>query len=198
MAVAQENRTRSLLEIDDRPGFYARLGWRPPAPVGGALFYYDNRGDPEAFNSALQWGWRTRFWNLGVNADIGSRTQLLAQGMIGSTIMGFRPTEVNRNWVHTRFRSAFVLATYHLSGQLSVTGRLEAFDTKERGSRMSPLESEQGWSSTLALRYDPTEHWTIKAEALNVRSRRPVRLERLGLSPFQAQTAFQLAFRLHF
>jgi len=198
MTRAQENQTKSLLEIDDRPGFYGRLDWRPPAPVGAALFYYDNRGDPEAFNSDLQWGWRTRFWNLGVNADIGSKTRVVAQGMTGSTIMGFRPAGADRRWVHTRFRSAFVLLTHRLDDQLSVSGRIEAFATREHGSRMSALESEDGWSWTAALRYMPIDHVTIKAEALNVRSRRPVRVERLGIGAFQAQTVFQLAVRFQF
>ena len=28
---------------------------------------------------ALQWGWRTRFLNLGINADLDQNTRLLAQ-----------------------------------------------------------------------------------------------------------------------
>jgi hypothetical protein len=54
-------------------------------------FYYDNRGDPEAFTKSLQWGWRTRFWNVGLVADLGPSTRLLAQGMTGTTLMGFIP-----------------------------------------------------------------------------------------------------------
>ncbi len=187
----QEDRTRSLLEIDDRPGFYGRLDWRPPAPFGAALFYYDNRGDPEAFTPAGQWGWRTRFWNLGVNADIGSNTRLLAQGMTGSTIMGFPQND--RRWVHTKFRSAFVLVSHRLDDKWNVAGRIEAFRTREIGSQMSPMESERGWSWTAAVKYLVYDHVTVKAEALNVRSRRGVRATHLGIDPFQAQTVFQIA-----
>ena len=39
-------------------------------PFGAALFYYDNRGDPRHSRHDGQWGWRTRFWNLGINADL--------------------------------------------------------------------------------------------------------------------------------
>ncbi|MGE5722908.1 MAG: hypothetical protein ACM3YM_10655 [Sphingomonadales bacterium] len=189
---AQEHRTRSLIELDDRPGFYGRLDWRPPWPFGAALFYYDNRGDPEEFTRNLQWGWRTRFWNLGVNADLGSSTKLLAQGMTGSTIMGFRVNGVR--WVHTRFRSAYALVTHQFDDRLAVTGRIEAFGTTERGSEMSRDESEHGWSTTVAARYTINTNLTALVEALNVRSRRGTRVN-LGLSPFQAQTVFQASLR---
>lgn len=189
----QEDRTRSLLEIDDRPGFYGRLGWRPPWPFGASLFYYDNRGDPEAFTLAGQWGWRTRFWNLGIDADLGPNTRLLAQGMTGSTIMGFRTDDVR--WVRTRFRSAYALVTHRLTDRAAVSGRIEAFGTRERGSEMSHEdESEDGWSWTAAARYTLTDNLTLFVEALNVRSRRGTRAN-LGLTPFQAQTVFQAALR---
>lgn len=190
----QEDRTRSLLEIDHRPGFYGRLDWRPPAPVGVAVFYYDNRGDPEAFNPSGQWGWRTRFLNVGANADLSEKTRLVAQAMTGSTIMGFQTG--GENWVHTRFRSAFALLSHRLDDKWTVAGRVEAFDTRERGSRMSPLESEEGWSWTAAAKYLVNDRVTVKAEALNVRSRRPIRAVNFGTNPFQAQTVFQLALQV--
>jgi hypothetical protein len=187
---AQEHRTRSLIEIDHRPGFYGRLDWRPPAPFGATLFYYDNRGDPKAFTPALQWGWRTRFLNLGINADLDQNTRLLAQVMVGSTYMGF--TENGETWVHTRFRSAYVLVSHRLNDRWTVAGRIEGFRTHELGSEMSPLESEEGWSTTVAAKYLLNDRVTLKAEALNVRSKRPIRVN-LGLDPFQAQTVFQLS-----
>ena len=193
MKFAQQDETRSLIELDHRPGFYGRLEWRPPAPVGVSVFYYDNRGDPHAFNKNLQWGWRTRFWNVGVNADLGPNTRLLAQGMTGSTIMGFETNGVP--WVHTHFRSAYVLINQTIDDKTSVTGRVEAFGTRERGSEMSPDESEHGWSWTADVKHSLTNNLTLMFEALNVRSRRGTR-ERIGLDPFQAQTVFQVALRL--
>lgn len=187
----QEDRTRSLLEIDDRVGFYGRLDWRPPLPFGLAVFYYDNRGDPEAFTPAGQWGWRTRFWNIGVNADLGPGTRLLAQGMTGSTIMGFEENGVE--WVHTHFRSAYVLVTHEI-GKGAITGRIEAFDTRERGSEMSRDESEDGWALTAAGRWAITDSLTAFIEALHVRSDRRTRRV-LGLSPVESQTVFQAALR---
>lgn len=189
----QEDRTRSIIEIDKRVGFYGRLDWRPPAPVGAALFYYDNRGDPEAFETTGQWGWRTRFLNLGINADLGPSTKLLSQAMVGSTIMGFKTND--ERWVRTRFRSAFVLVSHQLTQKTAVTGRIEAFGTRERGSQMSREESENGWSWTAAARHSLSDNLTLFLEALNVRSRRGTRTEFLGLRPFQAQTVFQASLR---
>ena len=194
MTGAQEHRTRSLLEIDNRPGWYARLDWRAAAPLGAALFYYDNRGKPEKFTPNLQWGWRTRFWNLAFDADLDSKTRLLAQGMTGSTIMGFKFNGVP--WVHTHFSSAFVMLSHRLDAKWNVAGRVEAFRTREHGSEMSPLESEDGWSWTAALKYLLNDHVTLKAEALNVRSKRGVSLTNFGIDPFQAQTVFQLAVQV--
>jgi len=58
-------------------------------------------------------------------------------------------------------------------------------------------ESEDGWSWTAALKYLLNDHVTLKAEALSVRSKRPVRFINFGIDPFQAQTVFQLAVQVH-
>ena len=193
MSLVQANQTRNTIEIDHQPGWYVRANWRPPWPFGVSLFYYDNRGDPEAVTQALQWGWRTKFWNLGVNADLGHQTRLLAQGMIGSTKMGF---PVNgQSWVDTDFRSVYVLLTHNF-GPFALTGRVEGFGTREHGSEMSPLSSEDGWAWTVAARFPINEHLTILGEALNVQSWRGTRVDLGGLpSPFESQAVFQIALR---
>ena len=165
----------------------------PPQPVGVALFYYDNEGDPEAETSAEQWGWRTRFWNLGVNANVAPGTKILAQAMTGSTIMGF-PTN-GQYWVHTDFSSAYVLAV-HDFGKFALTGRIESFQTREHGDEMSPLNSEDGWAATAAVRVPIDRHFTVFGEVLNVESNRGTRVTQGGLSsPMETQTVFQLAVR---
>jgi hypothetical protein len=191
----QEDRTRSTIDIDKRVGYYARLEWRPPDPYGFSLFYYDNRGDPEAFFSSGQWGWRTRFWNLGFNADLGPNTRFLAQGMTGSTIMGFPHNGVR--WVHTYFSSAYALVTHSLTDRLAMTGRVEGFNTRERGSEMERANSEHGFAATAAARLGVTDNLTGFLEALHVRSHRGTRVTLEGLrSPFEAQTVIQAALRL--
>src|SRR6478735_7998953 len=109
MSGAQQHETRSLYEIDNRVGFYGRAEWRPASALVMNAFYYDNRGDPKVFTPSLQWGWRTRFWNFGLVADLGSRTRLIGQAMTGTTQMGFVPPTATEHWINTRFRSAFAL-----------------------------------------------------------------------------------------
>jgi hypothetical protein len=193
LTLAQANKTQSTVEIDRRPGFYGRIDWHPPQPVGVAVFYYDNVGDPEAVTRDLQWGWRTRFWNLGLNADVAPGTKILAQGMTGSTIMGF-PVR-GQEWVHTDFSSAYLLAV-HDFGKVALTGRIEAFQTREHGSLMAPNNSEDGWAWTLAARAPINQYLTGFAEVLNVQSRRGTRVDLGGLSSaFENQLVFQLALR---
>ena len=187
----QQSETRSTIDLDKRVGFYGRLDWRPPWPFGVALFYYDNRGDPKAFEATGQWGWRTRFWNLGINADLGPRTKLLAQGMAGSTIMGFETNGVP--WVHTYFRSAYALVTQTI-GKGAITGRVEAFGTREHGSEMSPSESEDGVAFTAAGRYSITDKLTGLIEFMHVRSNRGTRAN-LGIPAFERQTVYQFSLR---
>jgi hypothetical protein len=189
----QENQTQNTLNIDHRPGFYSRLDWRPPAPFGVALFYYDNNGNPQAFTPQGQWGWRTRFGNVGVNADLDSKTRLLAQYMVGSTQMGFKDDGVT--WVDTYYQSGYVLVTRQV-GSVAVTGRLEAFQTREHGSEMPPSNDQDGWAWTAAARKNLTDNLTLLGEVLNVRSWRGTRVDLGGLtSPYESQTVFQLSLR---
>jgi hypothetical protein len=85
-----------------------------------------------------------------------------------------------------------VLVSHRFNDRWTLAGRIEAFQTHELGSEMSTLESEDGWSTTVAAKYLLNDRVTLKAEALNVRSKRPIRAN-LGLAPFQAQTVFQLS-----
>lgn len=195
MTGAQAPVTRSVIEIDDRVGFYGRAEWRPAPGIVANAFYYDNRGDPEAFTDTLQWGWRTRFWNVGLAADLGQSTRLIAQGMTGTTLMGFVPRGATRYWVDTKFRSAFALLTRDV-GAGAISARMELFDTKERGSRMnSAEEDESGWAGTAAVRWPLGDTFTLFVEGLHVESRRGGRTVRLGLPRKESQTVLQAALR---
>jgi hypothetical protein len=193
MAKAQAPETRSLFEIDDRVGFYGRAEWRPSSSFMINAFYYDNRGDPEAVVPSLQWGWRTRFLNVGLVADLPGGFRLISQGMQGTTQMGFKTGGIV--WVDTRFRSVFALLT-HPVGAGAVSLRGEWFDTTERGSRMVHAdENEDGWAVTAAVRWPVWTYATLFGEALHVESDRGARA-RAGLPARETQTVLQAALRL--
>jgi hypothetical protein len=184
--------TRPLLELDDRVGFYGKLGWNPSPAVALEAFYYDNRANPEAVNPSLQWGWRTRFLDVGARVQLGPDTRLLAQFLTGSTRMGF--DEGYGIWVHTRFRAGYARLSHRI-GPLTLSGRLDLFGTTDRGSEMGADESEHGWAATAAASYKVSRHVQMLVEALRVESRRSARA-RLGLPPNQVQNQLQAALRL--
>ena len=188
---AQQGITRSLFEIDNRVGYYLRLEWRPPTPFTVNVFYYDNRGDPEVFSPTKQWGWRTRFLNAGLTAEVGPHTRVLIQGMTGATEMGFKTG--GEFWVHTLFQSAYILVTHQID-KVALTGRVEAFGTHEKGSQMSPRNSENGWALTGDVRWTINNNLTGFAEVLHVRSDRGIRTT-IGLPATEHQTVLQLGLR---
>jgi len=192
MQGAQAAKTRPVIELDNRPGFYARVGWAAGNWLDVDLLHYDNRGDPQAVTPTLQWGWHTRFDNLGATLTFGD-WQLRSQGMLGRTEMGFPMG--GRIWVDTRFRSAYVMATRNfVRGSVSVRG--EAFGTTSLGSVLGRDYSEDGWSLTVAGRRDVTKNLTLMVEALHIDSSKNARIMS-GLAPTQDNSLVQVAFRLH-
>ena len=194
MTDVQASRTRPLIEIDARPGYYGRIEAQLAAPVEIAGFYYDNRGDPEAVTAELQWGWRTRFWNFGARIEPVPATRILAQAMIGTTEMGIENSD--GYWVDTRFHSAF-LRVSHEVGRSTLSGRIELFGTRERGRKMVRSKSEEGWAATAAISRILSPNIRMIGEVTHVSSERGERT-RLNLRPKQHQTLVQLAARLAF
>jgi len=188
--------THPLLDVRqgfaDRPGYYAKLSWAPPIPVRFELFRYDNRADPEAVTNDLEWGWRTWFNNAGIVADLGQGAELKAQALQGRTKMGF--PQDGRRWINNRFRSAYVLVSRPF-GTIGISGRIDAFDTQNRGSDVRDEYDDRGWSAMLAAKREWT-HFTALIELLHVSSEREDR-EEAGLEPRQNQTQLQAELRIH-
>ena len=188
--------THPLLDLHPgfahRPGYYAKLSWQLPVPVRIELFRYDNRANPEDVNADLEWGWRTRFNHVGLVAELGRGAELKAQALQGRTRMGF--VDEGRRWVDNRFRSAFVLLTRPF-GTIGLTARVDAFDTRNRGSDVGDEYDDKGWSSMLAAKRE-WAHFTGLVELLHVSSKRKDR-EEVGLEPRQHQTQLQAEVRMH-
>jgi hypothetical protein len=186
--------THPLLDVGpgfaERPGYYAKIAWQPPIPISFELFRYDNRADPEAVNDDVEWGWRTQFNHLGVVADVAGG-QLKVQALDGRTRMGF--PEGGRRWIDMRFRSAFVLVSRPVA-KFGLAARLEAFETRNRGSWWDDEYDETGWSAMLAGKRE----WgplTGLVELIHVSSDNPTR-EHAHLAPRQKQTRLQADLRL--
>jgi hypothetical protein len=193
MRGAQAHATRPMIDLDHRIGWYAKFAWAPPGPCQVQYFHYDNRGDPQAFDAGMQWGWRTRFDHLGATLDLDARTRLTVQAIDGTTVMGF-PGAGHVRWIDMRYRSAFLLATRQLANG-SVSGRMEAFSTRNHGSEVVSDDDETGWAATAAMRWSLMRHATVLGEALHIHSRRDA-FARESESPRQNQNILRLTLRL--
>jgi hypothetical protein len=176
-----------------RPGYYAKLALDLPENIHLEAFHYDNNGDPEAVNADLEWGWRTRFENVGLRWQPSPHWELRAQGLTGKTTMGMEIDDVY--WIEARFRAAYAMLTWH-GDRGSVSTRLDLFGTRNHGSVVSGDDNEDGWAITVAARRD-ISHWLRAfAEFLHVESTRGARA-RAQLDPRQEQNQLQLALQAH-
>jgi hypothetical protein len=192
----QAGATRPMIDLDHHVGWYAELGWAPPGPFELQYFHYDNRADPQSFDDGLQWGWRTRFDHVGAILDLDRRTRLTAQAIDGTTLMGFHKN--GARWVDMHFQSAFLLATRQVAIGTragSVSARIEAFGTHNRGSVVLSDDDESGWAATAATRWPLLPYASLFAEALHIDSRRDARL-REHVPARQQQNIIRLTLRL--
>jgi hypothetical protein len=196
IASYQAQFTHPLLDLSRgfarRPGYYAKLAWQPPVPVRIELFRYDNRANPEAVNSELEWGWNTQFNQAALAANLGGGAELKVQALSGHTRMGY--ADAGRRWVDNRFRSAFVLMTKPV-GSLGLSARLDGFETRNRGSDVGAEYDDRGWSAMLAAKRD-WRHFTGLVELLHVSTKHQNRAD-AGLRPRQNQTQLQAEVRMH-
>lgn len=190
----QYDETTPTLELDNRVGYYVRADWRPPAPFTVNATYYDNEGDLISVDANKEWAWRTRFWNLGAQARLGDNTEILAQAMKGETLMGYPfPSGV---WVYVEYESAYVLISHNF-GPAILTGRYDAFTTRDEASPTYGDNSENGWALTVDAKRRFNDHATGLVEVMHMQSDRPSR-SLAGLAARQNQTVVQASARLSF
>jgi hypothetical protein len=188
----QADETYTSWEIDGRPGYYARLEWRPPAPVAVDILHYDNRGD-RTDKREHQWAWQTGFSVLSADWAPDERTRIRAQGLTGRTRMGFTRPET---WVDVSFRAAYLMAT-HDFGPGAASLRLDGFSTHDHTRLKLDAADESGWAVTTGWRQPLTPWLDLFLEAQQIQSNRPGRLL-AGDAPEQGETVLQSAVRFHF
>jgi hypothetical protein len=179
-------------ELDHRPGYYARLEWRPPAPVVLQLFGYDNGGDRTSVKDG-QWAWRTKFLTASLLWAPDAATKIRVQALDGRTWMGYSQPEL---WVDAGFRTAYVMATRTL-GPGAASLRLDAFRTRDLTQGKLDGADEDGWALSAGWR-QPLAAWAdLFLEAQQIESRRAARAL-AGEAARQDQTVLQSAVRFHF
>jgi hypothetical protein len=192
MRTKQAHETYPMFELDHRAGYYARVEWRPPAPVSFNATWYDNKGDLISVKD-LQWAWETQFLNLGMTWQVNDRTRVLAQAMSGRTLMGYATPQI---WADVDFRSAYVLGSRQLANE-TLTGRFDWFEVKDRTWTVTDNNDEDGWAATAAWRHPLASHADLLVEAQHIDSKRPSRVL-AGQAARQKQNVLQTALRLSF
>lgn len=188
-------RFRPFVEMDDRPGFYAAVGWEPSSQRRFSALYYDNQTELDysvRYAGRRLFAWRTWFWNLGAEQRFGEWA-LLGQAMHGTTT--FSPVP-GRIVLATDFNAGYLmLAREH--GAWRPAMRVDLFQARQTPQLRSPPLDEHGNAVTLALNWRPAERVRVTGEVLRIDSTRNQR-SRAGLDARQVDTQVQLGVRLFF
>lgn len=187
-------RFRPFIEMDDKPGYYAALGWRPSSQRRITALYYDNHAELDEsvrYAGRTLRAWRTYFWSLGGEQRFGEWA-LLAQAMHGSTLFEPVPGRVR----DTDFNAGYLmLAREH--GNWRPALRVDLFQAKQVPPSSGPRLEEHGNAITLALSWRPHERLRVTGELLRIDSERDQR-RRGGLDPRQTDTQLQVGVRMFF
>ncbi|HEY0437739.1 MAG TPA: hypothetical protein VGC92_13950, partial [Phenylobacterium sp.] len=133
-------------------------------------------------------------FNAGLRWQPTEEIKILAQAMTGETIMGYRIP--GGRWFDMGFQSAYGLVARRF-GQDTVSGRFDAFRTRDRTFRTVDDNQETGWAATASWRHRLAPHADLILEAQHVDSKRNAR-RLAGEDPKQAQTVLQSALRFSF
>jgi hypothetical protein len=191
VAPFQASVTNPTWELDKRIGYYARIDWKPPAPVSFYAFRYDNRGDRVSYRDQ-QTSWDTRFWNVGAAASVDDKTVIKSQVMWGVTLVG-----PDTPWgvpVDVNFASAYLLASRDV-GKGKVTVRADWFQTRDNSfTQADDNNDEQGWAAMVTYKRPIGAHLDALIEVQHVSSDRPARSLAADTAR-KSQTVVQTSFR---
>lgn len=189
----QAPQTKEIRELDQRAGWYGRLGATETDGRAVSVLWYDNNGDRRAVDKR-QWSWDTRFYAFSATLPLGRATTLTSQLMDGRTAMGFHRGA--SFWVDLYFQSAY-LAVSHSRGPDTFTARLDTFRTRNRPLPGSENYGEDGTAQLLCWKHAFAAAHTGLVEISHTSWRRPS-MASFGLSPQQDQTTLQAAWRISF
>ncbi|MCH8099683.1 MAG: hypothetical protein IIB74_04520 [Proteobacteria bacterium] len=155
-------------EIDGRVGYYVNGEWRFGKKFLLRAMHYDNRADPRAEENG-QYAWTTKFEHLGMQTTLPGDIGLIAQWMIGSTVMG--PVMNGAHVVDTEYDAQFVLLTRAFKGH-RVSARYDHFEITQNDSTEDDNNPEKGHAWTLNYQYSFSDRIGIAAEWLSIKTHR--------------------------
>jgi Phosphate-selective porin O and P len=156
-------------EVDGSAGYSVGGGWRYRTFVELQFLHFDNRADPTALVSG-QYGWRTRFDSIGLQASLPREIGLIGQWLRGSTVMG--PVVSGAHVVDTGFDSFFLLLT-RAFGKHRLSVRYDNFTVSDNDATPQDDNADDGHAWTLSYRYAYSGHLGIGVEWLDIETRHP-------------------------
>jgi hypothetical protein len=183
-----------IREIDGRLGFYGGAALRAAGRLEVDALYYDNRGDPTAFDG-YQWAWETRFWNAGARLRLPAGFEVLGQFMSGETSTALRPSGVL--WADVDYEAWYALGSFS-HGPVRASVRYDDFSAVDRDLfKAQDDNDETGHAWTAALMVSAGRHLLLMAEWMRVDSDRPFRTD-LDLPVHAREDLVQVGARVSF
>lgn len=175
-------------EIDGRPGYYVGLEARYFDRLVVRFMHYDNRGEPDAFDSPSgEFAWDTHFNAAGVRAESDSGWTAIVQWLEGATYV-----EPAGSYLEWPFNARFALVSRQM-GNHRLSIRYDSFRVESGAPEGSGAEDGHAW--TAAYVYEPSTHWRFTLEWLRVDSNVTNRVLELREAPFARETQLQVAAR---
>lgn len=160
--IDQASVTEPSRELDDQFGFYGFAKWRYSDQTEVTGLVYDNLADPMTLENG-QYGWSTRFVNIGVRHHFTNSIEFTGQAMFGETEMGPRIWVNNTRAIDNEYGSIFVMGSWRPSDEDVVSGRIETFSVTDRTTQQD-FSDETGWTVTTAWRRSLSDYVEIGAE----------------------------------
>ena len=189
----QAPRTRPVVEVDGRVGGYGRAEVAVSDALKLSAMVYANRGDPAALRNG-QYAWSTKFATIGAKLRTSGNTTILAQVMVGTSMMGLDPDR--RTITDISFSSGYLLISAPLHNG-SLTGRIDAFAVDDHSFLDLEDNRENGAAVTGAWTTPLSGAAEMVTEVLAVWSDRPARA-RFGVRPDQVDVQTRIAIRTRF
>ena len=151
-----------------------RTGWSGRARLSSERYTLqvarvDNAGDRRFYNG--QYSWRTPFWLVSADYHITENTVVAAEGMYGSTEMGFDPI-----YVKAGFASEYLLVSHRIGPhRFSIRG--DAFRMSNRDDSPAENNSEHGHAVTAAYFYETARRIRYGLEYVRVTGQRPAAVQ---------------------
>ena len=151
-----------------------RTGWTARARLSSEKYSLqiaraDNRADRRFYNG--QYSWITPFWLVSGDYHITENTIVAAEGMYGSTGMGFDPV-----YVQAGFASEYLLVSHRIGPhRFSIRG--DTFRMSNRDDSPAEDNSERGHAITAAYFYETARRIRYGLEYVRVTGRRPAAVQ---------------------